>query len=62
MTATFIKSMGIYRITLTRREAETVAYSGTKYSILLTALRTFKDEETITMYGSKYDVAKALAK
>lgn len=60
MTATYIKSMGTYRITLTRREAETVAYSGTKYDILLTALRTFKDTEELTIYGSKYDVQRAL--
>ncbi len=61
MTATYIKSMGTHRITLDRKEAETLAYSGTTYSILLTALATLKTDE-FTIYGSKYDVERALRK
>lgn len=61
MTATYIKSMGTYRITLDRKEAETLAYSGTTYSILLTALETLKTDE-FTIYGSKYEVERALGK
>lgn len=62
MTAKFSKNMGTYRITLTRKEAEIVAYSGTTFSILLTALRAFKESDEFTIYGSKYEVEKALAK
>lgn len=59
MTATYIKSMGRHRITITRKEAETLAYSGTMYSILFAALDTLKGD-TFTIYGSKYEVEKAL--
>ncbi len=62
MTAQYIKSMGTHRITLTRSEAETVAYSGTMYSILLTALDMFKGSDEFVIYGSKYDVERALGK
>lgn len=62
MTAKFIKSMGTHRITLTREEAEIVAYSGTMYSILFTALETMKNANEFNIYGSKYDIEKALRK
>lgn len=61
MTATYIKSMGKHRITLTRKEAETLAYSGTMFSNLITALDVLKGDE-FTIYGSKYDVERALNK
>ena len=54
--------MGTHRITLTRSEAETLAYSGTMYSMLLTALDVFKGSSEFTIYGSKYEVEKALSK
>ena len=62
MTAKYIKNMGTHRITLTRSEAETLAYSGTMYSMLLTALDVFKGSSEFTIYGSKYEVEKALSK
>ena len=36
MKATYSKQTGNYRITLTRKEAEALAYNFTSYSILLT--------------------------
>lgn len=62
MTATFIKNMGKHRITLSRSEAETLAYSGARYSILLAALDVFKDSNEFNIYGSLYDVKEALNK
>ena len=62
MTATFIKSMGTHRISLTRKEAETLAYSSTMYSTLLTALDAFKGSDGFIIYGSKYNIEKALSK
>ena len=62
MTATYIKSMGTYRITLSRSEAETLAYSGTMYSHLFDALKVFKDSSELTIYGNKYEIEAALKK
>lgn len=62
MNAQYIKSMGTHRITLTRSEAETVAYSGTMYSVLLTALDTFNSSDEFVIYGSKCDVERTLRK
>lgn len=62
MTAKYIRSMGTYRITLSRSEAEVLAYSGTTYSHLLTALQVLKNSPELTIYGNRYDVEKALEK
>ena len=61
MKATYSKQTGNYRITLTRKEAEALAYSFTSYSILLTALNTWKDSDSFTIYGSKAEVGSYLA-
>ena len=47
MKATYSKQTGNYRITLTRKEAEALAYNFTSYSILLTALRTWRDSDPL---------------
>lgn len=60
MTAEYIRSMGTHRITLSRSEAEVLAYSGTMYSNLFAALEVLKDSDELTIYGNKYDVEKAL--
>ena len=60
MTAKCIRSMGTYRITLSRSEAEALAYSGTMYSHLFAALEVLKNSSELTIYGNKYDVEKAL--
>lgn len=62
MTAEYIKNMGMHRITLSRSEAETLAYSGTMYFHLFAALQVLKDSDELTIYGSKYDVERALGK
>ena len=62
MLAKFIKNMGTHRITLTRSEAETLAYSGTMYSHLFDALKVFKDSSELTIYGNKYEIEAALKK
>ncbi len=62
MTATYIKSMGTYRITLSRSEAERLAYSGTTYSHLFAALEVLKGSEELNIYGNKYEIAQALRK
>ncbi len=61
MKATYSKQTGNYRITLTRKEAEALAYNFTSYSILLTALKTWKDSGSFTIYGSKAEVGSGLA-
>ena len=60
MTAKYIRSMGTYRIALSRSEAEALAYSGTTYSHLFAALEVLKNSNELTIYGNKYDVEKAL--
>lgn len=64
MTAKYIRNMNTYEIALTRKEAETLAYSSTRYDILLTALdlNGWKDEEIFRIYGNKYEVAADLAR
>ena len=62
MTAKYIRSMGTYRITLSRSEAEALAYSGTMYSHPFAALEVLKNSSELTIYGNKYDVEKALEK
>ncbi|MCC8075293.1 MAG: hypothetical protein LIO95_05010 [Clostridiales bacterium] len=64
MTAKYIKNMNTYEITLTRKEAEALAYSSTCYDILLTALHLncWEDVETFRIYGNKFQVAADLAK
>lgn len=61
MTATYVKNMGKYRITLDRTEVEIVAYSGTRFSDLLTALSVFTGNE-FTIFGSKADIESILRK
>lgn len=62
MTAKYIKNMGTYRITLSRSEAERLAYSGTTYFHLFTALEVLKNSNELTIYGNKYDIERALEK
>lgn len=62
MTAKYIKNMGTYRITLSRGEAERLAYSGTTYFHLFAALEVLKNSDELTIYGNKYDVERALEK
>ena len=61
MKAIYSKQTGNYRITLTRKEAEALAYSFTSYSILLTALETWRDSDSFIIYGSKAEVGSDLA-
>lgn len=61
MKAIYNKQTGNYRITLTRKEAEALAYNFTSYSILLTALKTWRDSDSFTIYGSKTEVESDLA-
>lgn len=64
MTAKYIRNMNTYEIALTRKEAEALAYSSTRYDILLTALDcdSWKDAEVFKIYGNKYEVAADLAR
>lgn len=61
MKAIYSKQTGNYKITLTHKEAEALAYSFTSYSILLTALKTWRDSDSFTIYGSKAEVGNDLA-
>ena len=61
MKAIYSKQTGNHRITLTRKEAEALAYSFTSYSILLAALKTWRDSDSFTIYGSKAEVESDLA-
>ena len=60
MTAEYIRNMGTYRITLSRSEAETLAYSGTMYFHLFAALQVLKNSDELIIYGSKYEVERVL--
>jgi len=62
MTAIYNKRSMDYKITLTRKEAEALAYNYTSYSILLTALECWPDSDSFSIYGSKASVAADLAK
>ena len=61
MKAIYSKQTGNYRITLTRKEAEALAYNFTSYSVLLTALSAWEDSDSFTIYGSKAEVGSDLA-
>lgn len=60
MTATYSKHTGNYRITLNRKEAETLGYAFTSYNLLLTALETWPDSDAFNIYGSKAEVESDL--
>ena len=53
--------MKMDRIELTRAQAETLAYSYTSYSTLLTALNAWPNETTFVIYGNKWSVKRDLA-
>lgn len=46
----------VEKIELTRAQAETLAYSYTAYSTLLTAITLWPDETTFVIYGNKWAV------
>lgn len=62
MKAIYRKAAGKYDISLTRKEAEALAYASTQYDILLTALKTWPDSDDFHYYGNVYEVAHDLEK
>lgn len=64
MTCKMMKNLD-YEITLTRSEAEALAYYSCCYNELLTALNLFASADQFKIYGSRFkveaDLKKALA-